>query len=446
MSKSVVALATPPGTSGLAIIRISGSDAFDILNKIFSSKSEIDFRKGNRIYYGKIIYQNEIIDTVTASIFVAPHSYTGENTVEIGCHGNVLLANKIINIIVESGAYFAEAGEFTKRAFLNGKIDLSQAEAIADLIHSVSTSGITTAAKQLEGNFSLRLKILRQQLLDISSLLELELDFAEEGLDFVQKSTIRKSILEASDFCRKLIDSYTASEICRSGYYVGIAGYPNSGKSTLFNSLLDRNRAIVSPIAGTTRDYLEESLYHNGNKVIIADTAGIRDTVDTIEIEGIKFVESVIEKSNLVIVLNDSCDSLNQSDKLAESIKSKYSDKEIIIIQNKIDISKIVQTEYFGISAKSGEGIIKLKNIIFEKAADSINGLSDILINNRHRQLLLNADKYLNTALESLDNDLENEIIAFDLRNSTKILGELTGESWNEEVLTNIFSRFCIGK
>jgi tRNA modification GTPase len=446
MTKTIVAVATPPGTGGLAVIRISGDSAFDILGKCFVSARKIDYTKGGRIYYGKVIFKEQIIDTITASIFIAPKSYTGENTVEIGCHGNSILAGRIVDILVECGASYAEPGEFTKRAFLNGKLDLAQAEGVADLIHSVSMPGVETAARQLEGNFTARLSTMRQQLLDISSLLELELDFADEGLDFVQKSEIKSRIESTIEFCRDLVDSFTASEICRSGYYVGIAGYPNSGKSTLFNSLLGRSRAIVSDIAGTTRDYLEESLYINGMRLIIADTAGIRETEDTIEIEGIKFVESVIERANLVIVLNDSQISPDASDSLADSIRLKYTDKEVIIVQNKIDLSGLQSEDYLCVSAKSGGGIDTLKQFIYQKAADSISGLSDILINTRHKQLLTNVLNILDSAIIALEGEMDNEILAIDLRSATKILGELTGESWNEEVLANIFSRFCIGK
>ena len=446
MTKTIVAVATPPGTGGLAVIRISGDSAFDILSKCFVSSRKIDYTKGGRIYYGKILYKEQVVDSITASIFIAPKSYTGENTVEIGCHGNSILAGRLVDILVECGATYAEPGEFTKRAFLNGKIDLAQAEGVADLIHSVSMPGVETAARQLEGNFTARLRIMRQQLLDISSLLELELDFADEGLDFVQKSEIKSRIDSTIEFCKDLVDSFTASEICRSGYYVGIAGYPNSGKSTLFNSLLGRSRAIVSEIAGTTRDYLEESLYINGMRLIIADTAGIRETEDTIEIEGIKFVESVIERANLVIVLNDSQISPDASDALADSIRLKYTDKEVIIVQNKIDLSGFFSDEFLCVSAKSGGGIDKLKQFIYQMAADSISGLSDILINTRHKQLLTNVLNILDSAIIALESEMDNEVIAIDLRSATKILGELTGESWNEEVLANIFSRFCIGK
>lgn len=446
MNKTVAAVSTPPGIGGLSVIRLSGDASFAILEKCFIAKSKIDFTKGGRIYYGKIIHNEKIIDSVTASIFVSPKSYTGENTVEIGCHGNSLLAQKIVDVLVDNGASYAEPGEFTRRAFLNGKIDLTQAESVADLIHSVSVPGIETAARQLEGNFTIRLKEIRQQLLDISSLLELELDFADEGLDFVPKSDIMDKIHNVITFCRELIDSYTASEICRSGFYVAIAGYPNSGKSTLFNSLLGRNRALVSHIEGTTRDYLEESIYLNGIKVILTDTAGIRDTEDTIEIEGIKLVESVIERSNMVMILNDSSISKNNSNSLAEKVISRYADKEVFIVQNKVDTSGYNSDSEVCISAKTGTGIDKLKELMHNSAVNSIKGLNDILINSRHRALLQDVNRTLSDALQSLESGMENEIIAIELRTATKILGELTGEAWNEEVLANIFSRFCIGK
>lgn len=446
MNKTITAIATPPGIGGISVIRISGDSSFEILKSFFVTKKEIDFTKGGRIYYGKINYDNQVIDSVTASIFCSPKSYTGENVVEIGCHGNTLLASKIVDIIVHNGANYAEPGEFTKRAFLNGKIDLAQAEGVADLIHSVSVPGVETAARQLEGNFTKRLSLMRQQLLDISSLLELELDFSEEGLDLIDKSEIRRRIRETSSFCKELIDSFTASEICRSGYYVGIAGYPNSGKSTLFNTLLGRDRAIVSEIAGTTRDYLEESIYINGMRLVIADTAGIRETTNTIEIEGIKLVESVIARANIVLVLNESQISANGSDKLAESILEKFPSKELIVVQNKVDLSGYDSSSQIGISAKNGIGTDKLKSFLYEKSIQSISGLNDIMINNRHRQLLSEALLSLDSAMESIETEMENEIIAIDLRRATKILGELTGQSWNEEVLANIFSRFCIGK
>lgn len=444
MSRTIVALATPPGVSGLAVIRMSGDESFDIISRCFVHKNKIDYTKTGRIYYGKIVDNDSVIDSVTISVFKSPKSYTGEDSIELGCHGNSILAYSIVDILVKNGATYAEPGEFTKRAFLNGKIDLIQAEAIADLIHSVNVAGITTATKQLEGKFTDRLKIMRQKLLDISSLLELELDFADEGLDLIQKSRIENEINEAIDFCSGLIAGYVSAEAGRNGYYVAIAGYPNSGKSTLFNALADKDRAIVSDQAGTTRDYLEETIYIDGIKIIVADTAGIRDTDDTIEIQGIRMVESVIKKAHLIIVLNDITVSSGNSDNLYNTFKDKYSDKEILLVQNKADLIKV--DNIYSISAKYGEGIMVLRAIIAEKAVNSISLLNDLMVNSRHLQLLLTAKEHLENAQSAVKNDYENELIAIDLRKSTGILGEITGESWNEEVLANIFSRFCIGK
>lgn len=446
MTRTIVAVATPPGIGGLSVIRISGSKSFEILMSCFVPNRKINFDKSGRIYYGKLIHKGQLIDFVTASIFIAPNSYTGENTVEIGCHGSNILASKIVDIIVECGGAYAEAGEFTKRAFLNGKLDLLQAEAVADLIHSVSTAGMETSAKQLEGKYNYKLREIRQHLLDVSSLLELELDFADEGIPLVSKSEILAKLDEIKKYCISLLDTFTASEICRAGFYVGIAGYPNSGKSTLFNALVGRERAIVSNISGTTRDYLEDSIYINGLKIIIADTAGLRETSDIIEIEGIKLAESVIEKSNMVIILNDSSITAGNSDQLAKNLSDRYKSKIIAVIQNKIDISNLSFENVLAVSAKNLIGINKVKDFIYKHAAESITGLSDIMINTRHRQLLTEAEKSINSAIISIKDEMENEVIAIDLRNATKILGELTGESWNEEVLANIFSRFCIGK
>jgi len=444
LTKTIAAVATPPGIGGISVIRLSGEKSFDIIERCFESKRKIDFTKGSRIYYGQIVDGDKKIDSVNVSIFKSPNSYTGEDTVEISCHGNSLLADIIVELLVKYGAEYAEPGEFTRRAFLNGKLDLTQAEAVADLIHSTTVPGVETAAKQLNGNFTDRLLQMRQELLDIASLLELELDFSEEGLDLIDRSVVVDKILKAVRFCSDLINAYTASEVCRAGYYTAVTGFPNSGKSTLFNTLIGRNRAIVSNIAGTTRDYLEESLYIKGLRITLADTAGLRDTDDLIEIEGIKLVESVIEQANLVIVLNDSTSGINTSDKLAETIRSRYKEKEVILIQNKCDISSIETT--LSISAITGQGCEELKALIYEKAVKSISAMNDIMINSRHKQLLQSALSSLNDALSSINSDMENELIAIDIKKATNILGELTGESWNEEVLANIFSRFCIGK
>jgi tRNA modification GTPase len=368
--------------------------------------------------------------------------------VEIGCHGGRMIYSQIIGLLVKKGAEYAEPGEFTKRAFLNGKLDLTQVEAVADLIHSLSVPGSQTAARQLSGEFTKRLNDLRQQLLDISGLLELELDFSEEDLEFVEREKIINKITETRDFCKTLANSFSSAEILRSGYYVGIAGFPNSGKSTLFNSLLEHKRAIVSHIPGTTRDYLEETIVLDGIPVKIIDTAGIREATDIIEIEGIKLVESVLEQSNMILVLNDVTEGFDHSNELVDSLKEKFPDTHILLVQNKIDLRE-EPADIHGdltISAIYGTNLDKMKQIIAEDAHESTDRISDVLINARHSRLLNQVIEALNTALEGLENDMENEIVAIDIRKATKILGEITGEEWNEEVLANIFSRFCIGK
>jgi tRNA modification GTPase len=329
MNKTIVALATPPGISGLSVIRLSGDNAFLIADKIFKGRKKIAEAKSHTILYGKIINNNELIDNVTVSVFKEPNSYTGENTVEIGCHGGNLIYNQIIDLLILNGAEFAAPGEFTKRAFLNGKLDLTQAEAVADIIHSNSVPGTQTAARQLDGMFTQKLNDLRKQLLDISGLLELELDFSEEDLELIDKSEIIDKINTTKDFCSELSNSFSSAEILRSGFFVGIAGYPNSGKSTLFNSLLEHKRAIVSEIPGTTRDYLEGSIMLNGISITLFDTAGIRESDDIVEIEGVRLVDSVINQANLVFVLNDISKSRNNSNELYKSLKHKYPDTEI---------------------------------------------------------------------------------------------------------------------
>lgn len=447
MSRTIVALATPPGIGGIAVIRVSGKKAFEITQKCISSKKEIAEMQSHSIIYCTFQSKNKVIDTVLISKFQSPNSYTGEDSIEISCHGGVIIADMIIKVLIEAGAEYAEPGEFTKLAFLNGKLDLLQVEAVADMIHSVSTAGVATSARQLIGEFTLRLSAFREQLLRIAALLELELDFSEEGLELIDRKVIEDKIDSSIQYCQELSDSYTASNILRSGYFVGIVGFPNSGKSTLFNTLLNRNRAIVSEIAGTTRDYLEETLYINGLPIRLIDTAGIRDSQDVIEIEGIKLVDSVIEQSNLILILNDASEGLENSNQLLAKLNEKYPNTQKLIIQNKTDlISNTKNNNNIFISAKNKTGIDKLKNFLENEIKQSTERVSDVLINQRHYNKLQEVLQNLIQAKESLLNQMDNEIIAIDIRYATKLIGEITGESWNEEVLDLIFSSFCIGK
>lgn len=450
MGETITALATPPGVAGLSVIRVSGNEAISIVSKSFRGKNDLNDAKSHTIHYGSFYHIDILLDNVTVSVFRNPNSYTGEDVVEIGCHGGVLLYQEILNTLIENGCRLAEPGEFTRRAFLNGKLDLTQVEAVADIIHSQSVPGVLTAARQLKGNFTERLKYFRDNLINLASLLELELDFVEEDLIFAQKEEIREKIGNAISSCKELTEAYKASEILRSGYYVGIAGYPNSGKSTLFNTLLQRERAITSHIPGTTRDYIEETLLLNGISVKLIDTAGLRDTEDIIELEGIRLVNSVIEQSNMILVINDITISPYNSDKLLNSLKKKYPEKIIFLINNKID--KVTDNlnatnfEAVYISAKKNVGIEQLKQRIEKAALESTERVLDILINQRHAVLLKRATDELQGALQAVNDNFENEFIAIDIRRAIKTLGEITGESWDDEILNNIFSKFCIGK
>lgn len=449
MSDTITALATPPGTAGLAVIRISGDNAIAIADKCFAGSNKLTEVKPNSISFGTFRKSDKVIDTVTASVFRSPKSYTGEDVVEISCHGGMIVVNEIIEELIDKGARFAEPGEFTKRAFLNGKLDLMQVEAVADIIHASSTKGALTSARQLTGNLTHRISELRQKLLDTASLLELELDFSEEDIEFLTKQELIQTIADTREYCQNLAESYQSSEILRSGYFVGIAGFPNSGKSTLFNALLQRNRAIVSEIPGTTRDYLEETLFLDDISVRITDTAGLRPTDDTIEIEGIKFVDSVLMNSNLIIVLNDISISADHSDLLLSSLHEKYTNHDIILIQNKtdkIDNESKRPQDTLSISAKGGMGMDELKELISKKARESTDRISDILVNQRHAVLLNQIVDELKTAEASCQNGLDNTLIAVDLRRAINLMGKLSGEIWSEDILNNIFGRFCIGK
>ncbi len=449
MAETIAALATPPGVAGLSVIRISGDRAIDIAQKCFLGSRRFNVPEAQRIYFGKFYNDDALIDNVTVSIFLAPNSYTGEDAVEIGCHGGVFVYSQILDTLIEKGCKLAEPGEFTKRAFLNGKMDLTQVEAVADIIHTQSVPGVITAARQLNGKFTERLCQFRQKLLNIASLLELELDFIEEDIVFAKKDDIKEQINETLKFCNDLTTSFIESEILRSGYFVGIAGYPNSGKSTLFNSMLGRQRSITSHIPGTTRDYIEENLVIGGISVRLADTAGLRETGDIIELEGIKMVLNILEQSNMILIINDMSVSISNSEKLVKSLKIEYPGKKILLVQNKIDKVEefdINDFEAVYISAKKSIGLDQLKNRIGSEAKKSSERVKDILINQRHSLLLKQAAKELENAIAAIENGFENELIAIDIRRAIKTFGEITGESWNEEILNNIFSKFCIGK
>lgn len=445
MPRTIAALATAPGIAGLNVVRISGENAISISDKCFVGKIALSDATSHTIHYGKFKQGQTLIDTVTASVFNAPNSYTGEDTIEFGCHGGNIVAGQIVDALLAAGAVMPEPGEFTRTAFLNGKLDLTQVEAVADIIHSTSVAGALTSARQLIGEFTQRLKDLRHGLVRTAGLLELELDFSEEDIELIDNSEVRARLVESQIYCNDLADKFRASEVLRSGFVVAVAGFPNSGKSTLFNKILQKNRAIVSEIEGTTRDYIEEDILLGDIKVRLIDTAGLRETEDIIEIAGIKLVESVLEQSNLVLVLNDASKGVNSSDELHISLKEKYPNSEFMLVQNKSDLVDD-QSEGVFVSAKTGDGVEQITNKIKSASKNSIDRINDVLINKRHADLLRRASFEIQRGIDAIDNNMENEIISIDIRNSTNTLGEITGDQWNEEVLAEIFSGFCIGK
>lgn len=449
MAEPIVALSTPPGISGLAVVRASGDNIFEIVDKCFRGKVKISESKTHTIHYGELYNKGKLIDFVTVSVFRAPNSYTGEDVAEISCHGGYFVAEAIIETLIEHGCRLAEPGEFTKRAFLNGKMDLTQVEAVADIIHSSSVKGYQTAVRQLAGEFSKHIAQFKQKLLDAAGLLELELDFADEGFEFVDRNVILKSIDESIQFCEELASSFHSSEILRSGYFVGIAGFPNSGKSTLFNAILKRRRAIVSEVPGTTRDYLEESIYIDGVQVKLIDTAGLRQTEDIVEIEGIRMVESLLAQSNLILIINDLTLGNTHSDALFFEICERYKNSRVVLVQNKQDLLQEIppQRDFeIYISAKYNTGVDKIYDIIREEIRKESEHIKDVLINQRHYLLLRRASEELKKARQSLIDNLGNELVADDLRKAVRTLGEIIGDTFSQDVLNNIFSKFCIGK
>lgn len=451
---TITAISTPYGTGGISVIRISGEKSFSIISDIFSKDKEcksrfnIDEIPSHTIHFGYIKNKNEIIDQVLISIFKNPNSYTGEDVIEISCHGSVLITNKIITLILSSGARHAEPGEFTKRAFLNGRIDLLQAEAVVELINAETDLAHSASIRQLEGSLSEYLNIIRQEILNVTALIELELDFAEENLEIVNKSDIELQIKKIISDLKQIIETYISGKIIRDGVNLVIAGKPNSGKSSLFNTLLKSERAIVSTIPGTTRDYLEESVIINGILFNLTDTAGLHDSKDEIEIEGISRSHTKIKDADLIIYLIDS-----SSGDIKEDIKyfTDYFDKEkSILVFSKSDLAKGKHfDEGINVSIYDGKSILELKENMSNKfsfSGSTFKSSSAILTNLRHKICLEKVNDSLKNAIKSINGNYSGEFISVDLRNALHYLGEITGEVTNDDILNLIFSKFCVGK
>lgn len=445
---TIIALATPNGVGAIAVIRLSGPNAISCVDNVFSGKKKLIDCASHTIHYGKILENGGVaIDDVLVSVFSNGHSFTGEDSVEISTHGSPFISQKIISILLQQNVRLAEPGEFTKRAFLNGKIDLAQAEAVADVINSRTEVSLRGARNQLDGILSAKIDSLRERLIHTSSLIELELDFAEEDIQFMSLQEIVNNIDEIIDELGKLIKTFSFGRVIRDGVNVALVGPPNSGKSSLLNYFLKEARAIVSEVPGTTRDIIREDLFIDGILFRLFDTAGIRDTEDQIEREGVNRSRTALQEADIVLFLNDSTVGFSES-LYAEILKLNMT-KKILRVANKVDICNPDPKEYdVLISAKTGEGIQalfeKLKVISF--GSSTYTEKAAVVTNLRHYQSLKKASESLQSAKESIARQLTGEFIAVDLRNSENSLGEIIGKITSDDILNNIFSKFCIGK
>lgn len=449
LEDTITAIATPTGVGALAIIRISGNKTISVADTIFMGKKRVADSNSHTVHYGKIIdfRNNLLVDDVLLTVFKAPNSYTGEDMIEISCHGNPLVTQKIIDIILSKNIRVAEPGEFTKRAFLNNKIDLAQAEAVVDVITSRSDASLRGARNQLDGLLSKNVVGLRQSLLDTLSLLELELDFVEEDIEFLARDGLVSKIEPIIQKIDDLLKTYVFGRVLRDGVNVAIVGKPNVGKSSLLNYLLKESRAIVSHIPGTTRDIIREEISLGGILFKLYDTAGIRFSEDIIEIEGVRRTNETIVNSDIVLFINDVDRGI--SDDLYKELCDLGVKDRIIKVINKIDLARGAEiVDAVKISALTGQGIDNLIAVMREKALGDYNYTekSFVVSNIRHFHCLKSARDSLSDALLSVNKKLSGEFIAIDIRNAVDSLGEIIGEVTSEDILNNIFSKFCIGK
>ncbi len=455
LNDTIVALATPSGSGAIAIIRVSGKNAISIASGVFKSVSNKSLlnQKSHTVHLGYIVNDNTIIDQVLATVFKTPHSYTGENVVEFSCHGSNYIQQEIIQLLIKKGCRVAKPGEFTLQAFLNGKMDLSQAEAVADLIASNSKASHQLALQQMRGGFATKIKTLRQNLLDFASLIELELDFTEEDVEFADKNQFQELITEIKETVKFLIDSFATGNVLKNGVPVAIIGRPNAGKSTLLNTLLNEERAIVSTVAGTTRDTIEDEITIKGIRFRFIDTAGLRETTDEIEQIGVTKALEKLKQSAIYIYLFDASSITPQEVK--EDIETLAHNFKQIVVANKIDLLPQERLNAFSkagitfikLSAKNKTGLTELITRLLEKSeAERLQSNEFLITNSRHYESLQNTLSAISQIQTGIDTNLSGDLLAIDIREALFYLGEITGEVTNDELLGNIFANFCIGK
>jgi tRNA modification GTPase len=461
LDDTIIALSTPSGEGAIGVIRLSGSKAIEITNSVFKGK-DLTKVEANTIHFGRIldIKTDNIVDEVVVSVFHGPKSYTGEDVIEISCHGSSYILQTVIDLCLRMGARTATRGEFTLRAFLNGKMDLSQAEAVADLIASENATSHDLAMKQMRGGFSDQIAALRQELIDYAALIELELDFSEEDVEFANRGKLQDLAEKILKVVHNLLQSFQFGNAVKKGVPIAIVGQPNVGKSTLLNALLNEDRAIVSEIAGTTRDVIEDNLIIDGIPFRFIDTAGIRETTDVIESIGIQKTMEQISKAQIILFLHDIQDDHKDISDQVRSLKISK-DQHLIVILNKadlvsnmcnaFDIEEAVSTlsgrvPTIAFSAKQKNGIDRLTKMLSDLVNSGITTDTTIITNSRHYDALQKSSESLQAVMTGLKNGITGDFIAMDIRQALYHLGSITGEVSNDELLESIFGRFCIGK